>query len=72
MDDHETVLVRSIEERIKRAELRLEQQRLHIGLTHPLRRQSAEHLLKQSVQDLIRLYSYRQGLLTQRNDNPLH
>ena len=59
MDDHTFFLVRQVEDQIRRTELLIEQQRLHIMSLHPSRRRNDEIKLKSLMSDYTRLLNYR-------------
>jgi hypothetical protein len=65
MDDHTFFLVRQVEDQIRRTELLIEQQRLHIMSLHPSRRRNDEIKLKSLMSDYTRLLNYRHALTTE-------
>ena len=58
MDDHTFFLVRQVDDQIRRTELLIEQQRLHIMSLHPSRRRNDEIKLKSLMSDYTRLLNY--------------
>ena len=62
MDDHTFFLLREADNRIRRAEMLIEQYRLHIMTVHPSRRRSDDTTLKSLMSDYVRLLNYRHAL----------
>ena len=65
MDDHTFFLVRNVDERLRRIELLIEQQRLHVMSLHPSRRTEHESKLKGLINDYARLRNFRHALVTE-------
>ena len=65
MDDHTFFLVGQADEQLRRTELLIEQQRLHIMNLHPSRRRNDEIKLKSLTSDYTRLLNYRHALTTE-------
>jgi hypothetical protein len=63
MDDHTEYQLRQADEQIRRAELIIERQRLHIGCLHPSRRHGEQRRLQAMMSDYTRLVNERQALL---------
>ena len=62
MHDHTFFLVKEVDEQIRRAELLIEQHRLHIMSLHPSRRRSEERALRPLMSEYTRLLNYRHAL----------
>ena len=65
MDDHTFLLLRQVDDQIRRIELLIEQHRLHIMSLHPSRRRNDEIKLKSLMSDYTRLLNYRHALTTE-------
>ena len=65
MDDHMFFLLREADNRITRAQMLIEQYRLHIMSLHPSRRRNDEIKLKSLMSDYTRLLNYRHALTTE-------
>jgi hypothetical protein len=63
MDDHTYHLVKHADEQIRRTELLIEQQRLHIACLHPSRQHPENRKLKSMLGDYTRLLNYRHALV---------
>ena len=65
VDDQTFFLLREADNRIHRAEMLIEQHRLHVLTVHPSRRHSDETHLKSLMSEYIRLLNYRHALTTE-------
>jgi hypothetical protein len=72
MDDHTFLLLRQVDDQIRRIELLIEQHRLHIMSLHPSRRRCEDTKLKSLMSDYARLLDYRRALTTERSYDVMH
>ncbi len=72
MDDHTFLLVRQVDDQLRRMELLIEQHRLHIMTVHPARRRCDEVKLKSLISDYTRLLNYRQALTAKPSYELMH
>jgi hypothetical protein len=65
MDDHTFCLLRSLDDKIRRATILIEQHQIHVAELDASRRTPASNVLKTLQEDLARLLCYRSALLNE-------